>query len=226
SPGDCGMPPIGRCVVIALPIVLAFFMDSQSHHVSAAEPQQPQTQSQQQKTTEDQRGPDQSHFVVQPLPTKKTAEEAAREEREAKDKANSDWWTWFLGVLTIIALFGQLAVFVAQAYFLKGTLVATQDAAFAARRATEHIPKVERGYIFGGGPALTEDGWPCVAVANRGKTAAILTKIEWGYCDEKDFPIDAPVSELLKTGRLKIFESRDTEDVLPPDNGPGSRLEP
>jgi len=205
-------------LVIALAIALA--VDSHSHYVSAAKRQQQQTQSQQQNTTQDQRGNEQSPLVVQPLPTKKTAEEAARETRETKEKTVSDWWTWFLGVLTICALFGQLAVFIAQAYFLRGTLLATEAAANAAKQAADFIPNVERGHIVGGGPWPLGNGLACVAIANRGKTAAILTKVEWGFCAEEQFPVDAPVSELLKNGRLKVDECCITEDVLEPTSPP------
>jgi len=62
-----------------------------------------------------------------------------------------------------------------------------------------------------------------MAVANRGKTPAILTKVEWGFCLEEQFPKDAPVSKLLKDGRLKV-ETCEMEDVLPQNNGPGVAL--
>jgi hypothetical protein len=85
---------------------------------------------------------------VQPLPTKKTAEITKQEKRDADEKNNSDWWTWLLSILTIVALFGQLIVFIAQAYFLKGTLEATAIAATAAKDAAEIIPNLERAYLF------------------------------------------------------------------------------
>jgi hypothetical protein len=54
--------------------------------------------------------------------------------REAKEKANSDWWTWLLSILTVAALVGQGAILAAQAYFLRGTLKETAQAAEAAQR--------------------------------------------------------------------------------------------
>jgi hypothetical protein len=113
--------------------------------------QQEQTQSQEQKAAPDQRGTDQLPFVVQPLPTKKTAEIAEKEKREAKEKTDSDWWTLRLAQWTLLALFGQLAVFIAQAIYLRGTLEATATAANAAEKATNlarqeftatHRPKI------------------------------------------------------------------------------------
>jgi len=110
--------------------------------------QQEQTTAEQQKTTADQRGTDQLPLVVQPLPTKKTTDIAQHEAREAEEKANSDWWTWILSILTIVALFGQLGVFIAQAYFLWGTLKATAIAARAAKDAAEAVPRLERAYML------------------------------------------------------------------------------
>jgi hypothetical protein len=110
--------------------------------------QKDQTQSQQQKTAPDQRGTEQQPLIVQPLATKKTAEITAHEAQEAREKSDADWWTKTLGILTIIALFGQLAVFIAQAYFLKSTLEATKVAAEAASAAVNAVPIVERAYVY------------------------------------------------------------------------------
>ena len=119
--------------IFVVVLLLALSVHSWGHpRRSPAKLQQEQAQTQQQKATPDQRGTEQSPFIVQPLAAKKSAEETANETRDAKEKANSDWWTWFLSILTVLALFGQLAVFIAQAYFLKGTLKATATAANAA----------------------------------------------------------------------------------------------
>jgi hypothetical protein len=138
-----------RCLVIALALLAAFASDSwgESKRTPAKGDQQ-QTQAQKQKITTDQRGTDQLPLVVQPLPTKKNAEIAEQEKREAKEKNNSDWWTWLLGSLTIVALFGQLAVFIAQAYFLKGTLTATANTANAANLNAQGVIDAERAHLF------------------------------------------------------------------------------
>jgi hypothetical protein len=137
------------CLVIALTFLAAFASDSlgQSKRVPT-KGQQDQTQSQEQKAAPDQRGTEQLPLVIQPLPTKKTTDMAEHERRDAEEKYNSDWWSWLISVLTIAALFGQLVVFIAQAYFLRGTLRATAYAANAAKAAAEHIPHVERSYLF------------------------------------------------------------------------------
>jgi hypothetical protein len=160
-----------RCLVIALTFLAAFGSDSAS-----ARTKRDQTQPQEQKAAPDQRGTDQLPFVVQPLPTKKSADVTEREKREADEKANSDWWTWILTVLTVVALFGQLAVFVAQAYFLKGTLKATADAANAAVVAADHIPRVERAYVFMEPIIDVDNHWARVrySIFNHGKTPAVI----------------------------------------------------
>jgi hypothetical protein len=93
----------------------------------------------------------------------------------------------------------------------------TRVAANAAKRGADYIPNVERGYIVGGGPRIADDGRHYIDIVNYGKTAAILTKVEWGFCDEAAFPKDARVSELLKTGQLTPDEIRTTENVYPPN---------
>jgi hypothetical protein len=171
--------------------------------IAIAQSQQPdppiseknQTRSEQQKATPDQRGTEQKAFVVQPLTTEKSADETAR---EAKVKENSEWWTWFLGVLTIAALFGQLIVFIFQAYFLKGTLEATKNAALRAKDSADALMSAESASLFviaqqdtvseiakAGFYDKSESMWtqeinlPGIAYAfrNLGRTAAIIRDI-------------------------------------------------
>jgi hypothetical protein len=160
---------------------------------SSAKGQQEQTQSQEQKAAPDQRGTDRLPFIVQPLPTKETAEVAQKEKREADEKTNADWWTWLLGVLTICALVGQLIVFIAQAYFLKGTLDATADAAKAAVNAAALASKHERAYMF---TSPAEDGGVSIdyqqstvqvkfEIENSGRTVGILKKLCLGFTTEE-----------------------------------------
>ncbi len=121
--------------------------------------------------------------------------------------AEYTWWVAaFTCVLAVVSSF--------QIFFL---IRANRTAQIAA----EHIPRVERGYIVGGGPSPVGNGFACIDIANYGKTVAILTKVEWGFCEETDFPTDAPVSELLKTGRLKVDGCLVVEDVFPANRPPG-----
>jgi hypothetical protein len=108
-----------------------------------------------------------------------------------------------------------LFVFVAQAYFLKGTLEATKTAAIGARMAAEHIPRVERAYVSGGatiqwemkeeiritGNVLVPDRprWLVITVDNYGKTPAYVSHIAWSVC---------PVSELPKPADLPVDYER------------------
>ena len=107
-----------------------------------------QARTEQQNTAPDQRGTEKQPLFIQPLSTKKSAEEGAREATDAKEKFNSDWWTWFLSVLTVVALFGQIAVLIAQTYLFKGTLQATEEAAGAAKVAAAALPIVEGAYVY------------------------------------------------------------------------------
>jgi hypothetical protein len=108
--------------VLGLALLLVVVGDSptQSQQSPSTESQQEQTQSQQPTTSADQRGTEQFPFVVQPLPTKKSAEETAREAREAKEKADSDWWTWFLSVLTVLAPVRTVVCFRRSSLFFEG----------------------------------------------------------------------------------------------------------
>jgi hypothetical protein len=80
---------------------------------------------------------------VQPLTANKSAEDNARDASEAEKKANSDWWSWLLSVLTIAVLFGQAIILAAQAYFLSGTLKTTAIVANATQRQSRIFAAVE-----------------------------------------------------------------------------------
>jgi hypothetical protein len=174
--------------ILLIVLAAAFASDSwgQSKRAPAKGDQQ-QTQTQEQKAAGDQRGTEQLPFIVQPLPTKKTAELTEKENREAKEKSDSDWWTWLLGVLTIVALFGQLVVFIAQASYLKGTLKATAAAATAAVKAAEHIPTIERAFVklSGAAPGIKPDRsglfWINISTKNFGRTPATISDTLLNY---------------------------------------------
>jgi hypothetical protein len=142
-----------RNIVAGLLVLLALIGDSfaQSRRSAAPNRQQEQPTTQQQTTAPDKRGTEQEPFVVQPLTTKKSAEETERDAREAKEKTNSDWWTWLLNVLTVLALFGQFAILAAQAYFLRGTLKVTAASAKAAEDAAvvarEALNTTQRAFV-------------------------------------------------------------------------------
>jgi hypothetical protein len=203
------------CLVIALAFVAATASDSWGQQKSKQPPaksQQEQTAPQEQKAATDQRGTDKLPFVVQPLPTKKTAEIAEREKQETKEKTDSDWWTWLLTFLTVVALFGQLAVFVAQAYFLKGTLAATATAADAANLNAEAVISAERAYVFVEIErqyvmeiirqiAGTQQQPFKISIAycftNEGRTPAIIRAISYGAIVAENLPREREYSPVL-----------------------------
>ena len=127
-----------HCSILVFAILGATLVDlfAQPFWPPAVKTDDIHAQSQQQTTTRDQRGTEQQPLVVQPLPTKKGAEEAGRDAREANDKANSDWWTWFLSVLTLLVLFGQAIILAVQAYFLRGSLKIADKSATTAEKST------------------------------------------------------------------------------------------
>jgi hypothetical protein len=85
----------------------------------------------------------------------------------------------------------------------------------------------ERAYISGGGPMRAPDprtgvvnldeGW--VTIENYGRTQAIIKKFEWGFCDEKIFPKNRKVSEIIDYGLIpkNLIQSIEKEDVHPPN---------
>src|SRR5581483_425887 len=139
-----------RCGGVILALLVALIADSsaQPGRNPPAETQDNDAQRQQHESASDERGSAQSPFVVQPLPTPKSAEETAREQREAGEKRNSDWWTWLLSLLTFLAIAGQLIVLAFQAFYLRGTLLVTKAAADAASLNARALMRAERGYLF------------------------------------------------------------------------------
>ena len=157
----------------------------------------------------------------QSTPSQLTAVEFAVKKCEYSDQSN--WGGIFSLVLCETRNNAEVITAVSTLLLAIATLflaLSTHNSARAAKAAADHIPRVERGYVVGGGPSDIGNGVARIDIVNYGKTAAILTKVEWGFCDEKDFPTDAPVSELLKDGRLKIDHYRIMEDVLPPNRPP------
>jgi hypothetical protein len=86
----------------------------------------------------------------------------------------------------------------------------------------------ERAYISGGGPLRLKDpktgdfidpdkGW--ITIENYGRTQAIIKKIEWGFCDEKIFPKDRTVSEIIDRALIpkELIQVIEKEDVHPPN---------
>jgi len=96
----------------------------------------------------DLRGTAQSPLIVQPLPITESPETIARQNREAGERAKAQWWSWFLGVLTLAALAGQLLLLGALAVVMRGAMRLAATAAEAANRNATAFTSAERAYLF------------------------------------------------------------------------------
>jgi hypothetical protein len=67
---------------------------------------------------------------------------------------------------------------------------------------------------------VPDKGW--VSVGNYGRTPSVLTRIEWGFCDEIEFPTNRPVSQLLDRNLLPAgtVNSLQKDDVYRPGGNP------
>jgi hypothetical protein len=180
------------CLVIVLALLAAFASDSWGQ---SKRPPQPQAQSPQQQTAAEQRGTENLPVVVKVLPAQETEEKAKAESKEHDEKRQLDRDTLWLSAATVAIIFLQLLIFVAQAYFLWGTLAATATAANAAKLAAQAAVAVDLPILAPsmialhrepGVPGLVQ-GYPervstfKINFKNFGRTAAELVTqcIEW-----------------------------------------------
>jgi hypothetical protein len=126
-------------------LIIATLQNPSPSRAIVSQNQQHNTRNAQQKTADDQRGTEDSPFVVKVLPTPKTQEEETQEAQDRAEKASNDRkLVAFTGKLVIatyilaaIALF-QACVFIWQGIQLKRTVAATQanaDAIISGQRA-------------------------------------------------------------------------------------------
>ena len=178
------------CLVIALAFLAAFASDSwgQSQKFS-----QPQAQRAQQQAAPDQRGTQNEPVVVKVFPAQEDEKKASQDATEHEEKRQFDRDTLRLTKLTVGIIFLQLLIFVAQAYYLRGTLNATAVAAKAAIDAAALASKHERAYMFSG-PA--EEGGVSInyqqstvqvkfEIENSGRTVGVLKKLCLGFTTEE-----------------------------------------
>jgi hypothetical protein len=121
-------------IALTIAIFLALGGGSSGKPRGHIDPSNPSTQSQQ-STNPDQRGTEQSPFVVKVIPTPPTPEEANHLAAQESDKSNADWWlVKFNGGLVLVGVL-QLVVFGLvfgfQGVQLKRTVVATKQSADA-----------------------------------------------------------------------------------------------
>jgi hypothetical protein len=172
-----------RQIVFGFALLVASSLDSWGQSL-----QQPQSQPQQAQNqpAADQRGTEQSPFIVKAAPKSET--EAADDAKEREEKSSLDrQLVKYTRYLAIIALL-QFVALVAQAIFVAWTII--------------HGRRVERAYVSGGGSFLGRKGRNIetgediiemtnlfqVTVDNYGKTPARIISIDIGFCNSGNIP--------------------------------------
>jgi hypothetical protein len=108
-------------------------------------PDQTQTQAAQQPPASDQRGTENSPFIVTIHPTQKAQAETDQETKDRLDKAAYDRNTLILSLLLVIVAFLQFAAIGIQAFFLWLAFKATKKSADIAESS---LVKLNRPFIF------------------------------------------------------------------------------
>jgi hypothetical protein len=159
-------------------------------------------------------------------PSPKEAPEAERAEWERYEKLEITRATWVLAVATVwlfIAVGVQALLFVWQLRLIKEGLKPAEQAAKAAEEAAkaanlnaQAVIDAERAYMFGGGPAIGGDSpeYMYGTIDNYGRTPGFLKRVDWGICDEADFPTNISVYSIIESGCLPM-EKIEIEDVYP-----------
>jgi len=173
-----------RNLVIALVFAAATASDSWGQS------KQPSPKASEQNSTQQERGTDNSPIVVKVLPSEKTKDDLAREYTKDKKKLEIDerlasltgdlaLYTKLLFIAT--AVLALITLGLVRASFLqvrdaKRSVAAAETAAKAAQAAAEHIPRVERAYIFIDPRMDAGDYGSRVrySVFNHGKTPAVI----------------------------------------------------
>jgi len=118
---------------------------------------------------------------------------AKHENADANQQQQEGWWERArdpIAVLTLcLVVVGavQLGFFYRQLSLIGESLIDAKRAADAAKLSADHIPRVERAYLSGGG-GKGQRGEFEVHVNNFGKTPAELIRMEFGFCEADDIP--------------------------------------
>jgi hypothetical protein len=169
------------------------------------EPPKAVTQTNQQPATTDQRGTDQTPFIVKILEPQKAETETARDQEERDNKSSSDWW--LVKLTAVLAATGILQFFVfgyqalqlrrtvtamkeagkTQSDDMKKSIVALETAAKASKKSADTMNAAERAYVFVAVKMPNENiqhseggtiqtRFP-VKYRNQGKTPAVVSEI-------------------------------------------------
>lgn len=166
--------------LISASFLLAGMVDARSQQPSPSAGEASQIEQQNSKPAEqpantEQRGSERAPFVVKVLPTPKTKAEARSERKDRKTETTQNRWLMIFSGL--VALF-TLLLFGCNIFLW----VATNKAANAAKDAAEHIPTVERAWVFAGPDATSLRAGPELLqfrlhIENHGKTPGFVRVI-------------------------------------------------
>lgn len=163
-------------IILSVAICFALTLDSQAQSQHPSPRSNAPSNNTAQPPTTDQRGTDQFPLAVKILPGPDAKARSEQEEREGRDKTENDIkltaetqriadYTWWLSVITLFLFFaaiGQIVVFYIQLRYMgeqlrfarRGVIDAAiaanaaKDSADAAVTSAEHLPRVERAYLF------------------------------------------------------------------------------
>jgi len=126
---------------------------------------QTKTKEDQTKSGNDQRGTEQSPFVVKVIGGEPKTENGTNTPKSKDDRNSTDWWMFFATVGIGSIGFLQFIAFVVQAIYMRQSAGEMRKTTEAAQKVSQdqiaHSHKVERAYISGGGAQEIE-------VVNRG----------------------------------------------------------
>jgi hypothetical protein len=190
--------------VLGFALLIATVVDSEGQSQRGSSRSQPPSAQVTQQPAPDQRGTEQSPLSVKIVPPEGADKKAAEEKHEREEKAKIDeklaFETQRIADYTIWLSLITLGMACVTGYLAYATWVAAR----AAKMAAEHIPRLERAYIYGGfgpqhggrrhrlEPDLSETILAAVTMANYGKTPGFVTTIKVGTCKLSELP-DEPV---------------------------------
>jgi hypothetical protein len=102
---------------------------------------------------------------------------------------------WFIALFTLtlwVATVGLWWTAQEHARHLERSVKIAEKTAIAATRSAEHLPRVERAYLSGGGDATPDRTRFRFDVNNYGKTPGEILQICWGTCTADNIPSAPP----------------------------------
>ncbi|MFA4828332.1 MAG: hypothetical protein WC855_03380 [Thermodesulfovibrionales bacterium] len=157
--------------------------------------------------TDNQQGIKNFPVFVKIIPSE-TEQEKTNRERDYQDEKMSLDWIMAYSTLALACITGLLAMFTFWLWRANIKLIKSSRVQ-------------ERAYLIGGGPAVNKrEDTSMITIHNVGKTPGFITKVQWGLCDEKDFPFDVLVSKIINEKRLDGIKPVPEDNVWPPSSQP------